>query len=416
MRLSRPSLPPPPSSSLPPIKTVEGLTAEQIFGHLQALSDLYCPFVFDLDDTTSKKGHVEQASVVDSGYVSETERDGDDADDALSALRADGFEKNYAERWLTGFIARAEMLACFASSEDDCQRALDHASRVLETFFAVPADEDRQMREQLADYARDFSFEVSSSAAAAAALDPAAPSVVSVRLNDGLAGTNSSEPDDVGLQSWGASIIVSRLLCAHPDRFGLTETRLGDSPLIVELGAGTGLVSLVLHGLLPHLGVPSATIVATDYHPAVLDNLRRNITANIIPEEHQQQQRIHTRALDWSDPAPALETAPLDAPADVLIATDVIYAPEHALWLRDCASRLLGPDGVFWLVATVRQNGRFEGVSATVEAAFADAERPRDSEGRRRQLTIVQAEKLEKLVGIGRADESGYKVFRIEWA
>lgn len=398
MRLSRPSLPPPPSSSLPPIKTVEGLTAEQIFGHLQALSDLYCPFVFDLD-TACKKRHAEQA--VDSGYVSETERDGNDADDALSVLRADGFEKNYAERWLTGFIARAEMLECFAS-EDDCQRALDHASRVLETFFAVPADEDQQMREQLADYARNFSFEVS-------VLDPA-PSV-NVRLNDGLAGTNSSEPDDVGLQSWGASIIVSRLLCAHPDRFGLTRALLGDATLIVELGAGTGLVSLVLHNLLPHLGVPSPIIVATDYHPAVLDNLRRNIAAN-IPEE--QQQRIHTRALDWSNPTPALETPPLDRPADALIATDVIYAPEHALWLRDCASRLLGSDGVFWLVATVRQNGRFEGVSATVEAAFADAERPRDSKGRR--LTIVQAERLEKLVGVGRADESGYKVFRIEWA
>jgi predicted nicotinamide N-methyase len=265
-----------------------------------------------------------------------------------------------------------------------------------------PREIFEEMREQLADYARDFSFEVST-------LDPA-PSV-NVRLNDGLAGTNSSEPDDVGLQSWGASIIVSRLLCAHPDRFGLTKTLLGDAPLIVELGAGTGLVSLVLHDLLPHLGVPSPTIVATDYHPAVLDNLRRNVTAN-IPEEHQQ--RIHTRTLDWSNPTPAFETPPLDAPADILIATDVIYALEHAIWLRDCASRLLGPDGVFWLVATVRQNGRFEGVSATVEAAFADADRPRDSKGRR--LTIVQAEKLEKLVGIGRADESGYKVFRIEWA
>ncbi len=32
---------------------------------------------------------------------------------------------------------------------------------------------------------------------------------------------------------------------------------------------------------------------------------------------------------------------PLDKPADMLIAADVVYAPEHAAWLRDCASRLL---------------------------------------------------------------------------
>lgn len=397
MRLARPTLPPPPSSSLPPLRTVESLTEEQIFGHLQALSDLYCPFVFDLD-ASSKKTHVEPA--VDSGYVSETEADGDHVDDALSALRADGFEKSFAERWLTGFIARAEMLECF-SSEDECQRALDHASRVLETFYAVPADEDQQMREQLAEYAREFKFDVS-------VLDPA-PSV-QVRLNDGLAGTNSSEPDDVGLQSWGASIVVSRLLCAQPDRFGLNRAQLGDAPLIVELGAGTGLVSLVLHELLPHLDVPSSIIVATDYHPAVLDNLRRNVAANV---NEVRQENIHTLALDWSNPTAALQTPPLNAPADMLIATDVIYAPEHAVWLRDCSTRLLALDGVFWLVATVRQNGRFEGVSATVEAAFAAADRPAGPDGRR--LTIVQAESLEKLGGIGRADESGYKVFRIQW-
>ena len=48
----------------------------------------------------------------------------------------------------------------------------------------------------------------------------------------------------------------------------------------MELGAGTGLVSLALARLLPQLGVHDAKVVATDYDDAVLENLRANITAN----------------------------------------------------------------------------------------------------------------------------------------
>jgi hypothetical protein len=98
----------------------------------------------------------------------------------------------------------------------------------------------------------------------------------------------------------------------------------------------------------------------------------------------------------------------------MLIATDVVYAPEHAVWLRDCATLLLGPNGVFWLVATVRQTGRFEGISDTVEAAFAIKDRPRGKDGR--LLSILDSEKLEKRGRVGRGDESGYKLFRIGWA
>jgi predicted nicotinamide N-methyase len=417
MRLSRSPLPATPSSSLPPLKSIESLTEEQIFAHLHNLSDIYCPLVFDLDTAAAgpRKSTAAAEAVADSGYVSATEEDDEDEDvteEALSALRADGFEKSCAERWLTGFIARAEMLACFAS-EDDCQRALDHASRILETFFALTADEDQQMQQELAEYTREFSFDVTGAPYG----EDSKPPSVNVRLNDGLAGTNSSEPDDVGLQSWGASIVVSRLLCAEPERFGLTKAKLGETPRIIELGAGTGLVSLVLQKLLPHLDVPSSTIVATDYHPAVLANLEKNISTNMdgaAGDAVAPSEPVHACLLDWSNPSTALASPPLDTKADMLIATDVIYAPEHALWLRGCSTQMLAPDGVFWLVATVRQNGRFEGVSATVQAAFDAEDRPRGADGRR--LTITMAEGLEKLTGVGRGDESGYKLFRIEWA
>ncbi|KAL0934661.1 s-adenosylmethionine-dependent methyltransferase [Colletotrichum truncatum] len=394
----------PPSSSLPPLRTLDQLTESQVASAIQSLSTIYCSLpisvAFQLNPDHKFSHHA--ASVVDSGYVSETDDDHEEIDGVdhhIAALRADLFERSFAERWLTGFIARAETLSCF-TSEDACQLALEQASCVLESFFAPPEDDDDQ-DESDNDYTRDFSFQL-----LLAATDSRVP--VTVRLNDRLAGTNSADPDDVGLQSWGASIVLSDLMCADPARFGLTQPSLGSSPRIIELGAGTGLVSLALGKMLPHLGASRSVIVATDYHPAVLANLKSNISINFPSSESSP---VQMTALDWS--APVLE-APLDVSAQIIIATDVIYAPEHATWLRDCATQLLAPDGVFWLLVTVRWNGKFNGVSDTVEGAFTAVDRPRGKNGK--QLTALYNEIIEKRSGVGRGDESGYKLLKIGWA
>ncbi|OTA86166.1 hypothetical protein M434DRAFT_58016, partial [Hypoxylon sp. CO27-5] len=298
------------------------------------------------------------------------------------AIRGDVFERNFAISWLTILIARAEELPF--DDEDEREKVVDKASYVLSSFSKSEEEED----EGDTGITRDFSFELDLSATS------------NVRLND--APQNTTDHTDVGLQSWGASIVFSDMICASPARFGLTQATLGPSPRIVELGAGTGLVSLVLAKALPHLDVKNATLIATDYHSAVLTNLRSNIKLT--------EANVETCPLDWS--APVLE-APLDAPADLLVATDVIYAREHAMWLRDCATRMLGPEGIFWLLMTVRPNGRFEAVIDTVEAAFQGTS-PKTSDGR--YLTILSMENVDKRRGIGRGDESGYKLFRIGWA
>ena len=64
------------------------------------------------------------------------------------------------------------------------------------------------------------------------------------------------------------------------------------------------------------------------------------------------------------------------------------------------------------LVVTVRKNGKFEGISETVEKAFEDEDRLADDKGRK--LRISESRALAK--GQGRGDESGYKLFRIKWA
>ncbi|KAH7136341.1 putative methyltransferase-domain-containing protein [Dactylonectria macrodidyma] len=394
----------PPSSSLPPLSTLSKLSELQIFSAIRGLSALYCPLpasvAFKLSPENNSLSHPASTPLVDSGYTSGTEDDNLTAahEKSLDALRADGFERSFAERWLTGFMARAYDLPGL-DSEDAQDRALDQASWVLESFVVGTANED-ELGDDQNDFMREFSFKL-----AVPGHQQEIP--VDVRLNDGLAGKNSTDADDVGLQSWGASIVFSDLMCAEPSRFGLTQPTLGSSPRIIELGAGTGLVSLVLAAMLPHLGATKSDVIATDYHPAVLDNLRTNIATN-FPSNGPVS--IHTSLLDWS--APVLES-PLDLPADILLATDVVYAPEHAVWLRDCATRLLAPDGVFWLLVTVRQNGRFEGISNTVEEAFATTDRPRGKDGR--LLRILSSEKLEKRGSVGRGDESGYRLFRLGW-
>ncbi|KAK7424649.1 hypothetical protein QQZ08_008532 [Neonectria magnoliae] len=394
----------PPSSSLPPISKLHQLTEDQILSVLQDLSILYCPLpasvAFKLNPGHNSLPDSTSTPLIDSGYTSGAEDDNLDLEkeeQSLAALRADGFERNFVERWLTRFMAQAFDLPCLVS-EEVRDRALDQASWVLESFVASTSD-DNQMDEH-SDFMREFSFKLSV---------PNQEHVpIEVRVNDGLAGKDSTDCDDVGLQSWGASIVFSQLMCAQPAQFGLTQPNLGASPRIIELGAGTGLVSLVLEAMLPHFGFIKSNIISTDYHPAVLSNLVANIAANSGSHGLVSMQ---TAFLDWA--APVLKS-PLDIPADILVATDAVYHPEHAVWLRDCATQLLAPDGVFWLLITIRRNGRFEAISTSVEAAFATTDRPKGKDGR--LLTILGTEEVEKQTGIGRGDESGYRLFRLGWA
>lgn len=419
-----------PTTSLPRLRSAnpDDVTEAKIAAALRNLTAIYCPLpraaAFGQPSLPSRRAKyllplpitsgTSTPIPVDSGYASGDEDDDESTtaptdQDHATALRADEYERQFATRWLTSFLARADELLPTPTTDDDDalrQRFIDEASSILASFSsATDADAD----DDGGAIVRDFHFS-------------AAGGDIHVRLTDGTPATGSDHTD-VGLQSWGASIVVSDLMCASPTSFGLTPQSLGPTPRIVELGAGTGLVGITLAKLLPLIGVRAAHIVATDYHPAVLGNLRDNIAANFPCSDDDDGGSgatplpVDTCLLDWA--APCLE-APLlgEGAADVLVATDVVYAPEHAVWLRDCAARMLAPRGVFWLVASVRPNGRFEGVTDTVEAAFnkdGGAACPRGQDGRV-VLRILEKNMVDKRKGIGRGDEIGYKVFKVGWS
>lgn len=418
----------PPTSSLPSLRQRDTLSEAQLRSALDNLSAIYCPAAAVLAQSALRGAASEPFKLTtrlapltdsgyNSGYNSDNEDDDDDDDDSgvadIDRLRADEHERAFATRWVTRLVAAGEELLCFASDEAR-QEALETAGDLLNALLCPPphpddaegcragggGDDDDLL------FAREFTFALPRGSEAA----DRDCSPVSVRLNDGLAGRTGEDHLDVGLQTWGASIVLCQMMCHDAAAFGLGRAALGGHPRVVELGAGTGLVSLVLGQLLPRLGVECPVVVATDYHPAVIANLRENIALN----RGTGGEGVKACALDWGEAELDPEWPLGEDKADVLVATDVVYAAEHATMLYHCASRLLAPEGVFWLLATVRQNGRFNGVDETVEAVFGAEGRAR-SAGAGRTLGILASENLEKRSGVGRGDETFYKLFRIGW-
>ncbi|KAH8723170.1 putative methyltransferase-domain-containing protein [Phaeosphaeriaceae sp. PMI808] len=383
-----------PSTTLPPVRQLIGASEGQITAALKNLQALYCPLRLPttLSKSTSEWKNIPIASTpnpVDSGYVSRDETLYEDdiaaCEEVTFALRADLFERAFATRWLTSLISRVEEMEF---GEDATTTIIDDAAFILSSFSDSTKGEEEEA------LTRDFSFPTPSGGN------------VQVTLND--APLSGIDHTDVGLQSWGASIVLSSMMCEDSEHFNLNTSTLKAQPNIIELGAGTGLVSLTLARLLLEIGINDASIVATDYHPAVLENCKQNVKTN-FPSSSYEHSPVTADILDWSQPSLNLRST-----ADLLIASDVIYAPEHATWLRDCAAHLLKPNGTFWLMSTVRKTGKFEGIPETVEAAFIPELRPKDAGGR--MFKILKKERLEKRWGIGRGDETGYNLYRIGWA
>jgi predicted nicotinamide N-methyase len=385
----------PPSSSLPSVRLLVTLSEIQITSALKNLRALYCPVRLPtvISTPVSKRDQTSITSPpapVDSGYASQDDDDDDEetsVEEVTAALRADPFERTFTTQWLNSLLAHSEEMDI---SDDARERIVDDAAFILSSLF-----ESNDSDEEEEALTRDFSFSMPSGEA------------IEITLND--APLSSTDHTAVGLQSWGASIVLSSIMCADPKRFGLHLPNLAPASKITELGAGTGLVSLVLAKLLPTTNIQDGQIVATDYHPAVLENCKLNIKTNFPSDCADASPPVTTAILDWAQPPPHLK-----ATSNLLIASDVVYAPEHAGWLRDCAAHLLAPNGTFWLMATVRKTGKFEGIPDTVEAAFVAEKCPRNEDGK--VFRILEKEFIEKRRGIGRGDEGGYNLYRIGWA
>jgi protein-lysine N-methyltransferase EEF2KMT len=383
-----------PTVSLPPLNRLSNCTLTQVVNALANLRALYFPSPL-IESLRLQKNPKPNArldynnSDPDSGYASAEEDDddipfsgNDEGNEALELLRADVFERAFAIKWLIGFTARFDAWI-FSVPEQETEAytsAVDEAASLL-ALFTRPEPEQAIIRY--------LSFLTS------------AGQLVEVELNDApLLGEDHTA---VGLQSWASSILLAERICVNPGKFNLDVTSRGGGLRVLELGAGTGLLSITVARMAANgqFRTPPPFIVATDFHPDVLENLQRNVDTN------GDSNNILVRELDWS--RPNLGSVPFDRPFDVILAADVVYEPSHASWIADCVTKLLvRPAGVLWMIVALRSGGRHEGLSSTVGEAFS-----REEGGAR--LSILEEETLRRIDGHGRADEMGYELFKIGW-
>ncbi|KAI0695052.1 hypothetical protein C8T65DRAFT_666021 [Cerioporus squamosus] len=348
----------PPSARLPPIRRIREQSLDGLAKLVQYLRAVYNPPVRG-SRRTSRDG---------SESIRKTLREQrrDEGDAVEEQLRADEFERAYAVRWLTGLISQASLLE--DSAEEYDEQDTSASPEVLE------AKVDALIR--------------SAAALIAICAGTSAARTLTRRYQFSSEGRPIAVDEDaptVGTQTWGGACLLAEMLVEEPGRFGLSEDVLGRAGTVrvLELGAGTGLVSLALSRYLTarssgSTGVqPSVEVVASDYHPLVLDNLRHNMKMN-FPDGAPPLLSLDARTLDWStySPAPSAAAPSFEETFDLILGADIIYEPTHALWIRDCVAALLRrPTAAvqprFHLVMPLRPT--HTGESRTVQEVFLPA-------------------------------------------
>jgi len=325
-------------------------------------------------------------------------------EDANDTIRADAFERKYAINWLTGFVSRSEEWLELAPDFDETPFAREVVIQLATTLISACTGTSI-----CGAVTRHFTF---------------GPFLVQVN-DDALP---SEDHTAVGLNTWGSARILAERMVADPAYFGLVAPP--DRGLkVLELGAGTGLLSMVARRMLEAqvvaqkndsqsslVSVIEHTIVATDYHPSVLANLKFNLSSNApsvyVPEPYRVS--LTSEVLDWRDPPGLDETAKYD----VVLGADIIYERSHAEWIRSCVETMLkepGKDspagGVFWLIYPERPTHQQE-LDSVQEAFFGSAPVPSNAGW---VLRALDEECIERKRGIGRADEERYRLWRIGW-
>lgn len=419
----------PPTAQLPPIKTLNTVPVGQLQDAIQYLNSVYNPEIRSSRRITVAHGpplSPERSRTRARRAVTSHELDaehGDNNNKAMEAIRADAFEHAYAMRWLTALVSQTTMNL----HDHDSDGSADHRNN------------DASLLEPLVQSAAALLAVCAGSASAGTRTRTYALAGVRVRLTD--VALRNDDFGSVGAQTWGSACVLAEMIAEAPSRFGLlrdgsggtasASTAAGTGAIlrVLELGAGTGLVSLTAGKVLQQACCcRRAEIVASDFHPLALKNLGLNIENNFHNNYSESSDSATARGdvsisahfLDWeeaADPAHALG-APFDAPFDEAFGADVVYEPDHAASINACLKRLLRLTGRFHLVIPLREG--FARELASVERVFPHAEDMRRMVDGGPSLCITQKEKITCEVGPEGAPEGKgdveYAHYTIQWA
>ncbi|KIM47291.1 hypothetical protein M413DRAFT_440742 [Hebeloma cylindrosporum] len=358
----------PPTSQLPPIKYISNYPIESLESALRFLRLIYIPNV--------------------RGSRRRKPKNPGSASEELATLQSDPFERSYAIKWLTALITQ-----CGTTEEEEeaeakpftqtKQNLVEEAAAILAMCAGTAS---------AGVITRQFVFEGESS--------------VTIELTD--VPLDNQDYGSVGAQTWGGACIMAEMIVENPLDFGL-----GISPLrCLELGAGTGLVSLTVAKMLERLGSSDADIVATDYYPVVLENLRRNSARNLVPDGVH----VTSKFLDWSTfcNADVIPDPIFEGGFDVIYGADIIYEALHATWIKSCLERLLckpstrRPDPIFHLLIPLRATHAVE--SSTIEMVFSRGEQDQALVVKHKEIIVCDAESGKE------GEEVEYAYYKIGWS
>jgi predicted nicotinamide N-methyase len=148
--------------------------------------------------------------------------------------------------------------------------------------------------------------------------------------------------DDLGLKTWGSSYSLAKRL----HTFDLVKDGSLQTPRVLELGSGTGLVGLAMAGM-------GADVLLTDL-ASIHPNLARNVEDN-VEVVRQNYGSASSGILDWSDPT-NLRVFTVGTPETgdpgvhlhqkfaLILAADSLYSPDHPRMLVDTIAIWLSED------------------------------------------------------------------------
>ncbi|KAF8510579.1 hypothetical protein BU17DRAFT_55250 [Hysterangium stoloniferum] len=368
-----------PSTFLPSIKRLKTVPEGEISKILSILRYLYVPEVRGSTrrrlrlPTGSDEGDHHNKLFSTAIYTKRS---------AVETVRSDPFERAYVIQWLTRLISFGS--ENISESPVNGVGTLEDAASLLAVCAGTAAS---------GAFIRTFEFPIDTMGDINnTSPGHDGPEKVAVTLRD--APLESFDPSSVGAQTWGGSCVLAEMIAERPQDFGIFPRKQSigadssggqDTFRALELGAGTGLASLVLAKVMERIrpcslevGGQGSTyscrpdvVVATDFHPSVIANLQFNYEANFPGQSESdpyfQKDPISTGMnphvfvlpLDWATihssprvscqvhlPKTQSETAysippPLDEQFDLIIGADIVYENLHARWLRSCIERFL---------------------------------------------------------------------------
>ncbi|KAI0794961.1 hypothetical protein C8Q75DRAFT_730795 [Abortiporus biennis] len=332
-----------PTFHLPPIGKIKCTPLEDLKNALELLRALYNPVVHSSRllgrQSMCPRVHITSEDEIDFEQLCRRNTDimtrlPFPSDRFLDLLRSDDFERSYAIRWLTALVSQADRFVDYYDEDTCCN------DPVLE-------QQKMQWEKLIEDAAAILAICAGSASAGTISRTFVfhQPAGLELRVQVTDLPLQNQDFSSVGAQTWGGARVLAEMIIGSPRTFGIELRGSTASPIrILELGAGTGLVSLATGKLFQAHSARSipATIIASDFNPAVLANLQHNIDINFTALSGPSPTNIFARALDWSTfPSSSSIHVPFDTPFDVIFGADIIYEAEHAAWIKNCVRVLL---------------------------------------------------------------------------